>query len=102
MPLSARAVEVLEAMRMLAGDLPPDAFVFPGRKAAAPLSNMAFLMLLRRMGLGELTAHGFRSTFRGDWAAERTNFPRDVAEMALAHAIDSKVEAAYRCCSAPC
>jgi integrase len=47
------------------------------------------------MDRGELTAHGFRSTFR-DWAAERTNFPRDVVEMALAHTIESKVEAAYR------
>ena len=43
----------------------------------------------------DLTAHGFRSTFR-DWAAERTNYPREVVEMALAHAIESKVEAAYR------
>ena len=60
-----------------------------------PLSNMAFLMLLRRMGRGDLTAHGFRSSFR-DWAAERTNFPSEVAEMALAHVIGSKVEAAYR------
>jgi len=60
-----------------------DAFVFPGGKHGKPLSNMAFLMLLRRMGRDDLTAHGFRSTFR-DWAAERTNFPFEVAEMALA------------------
>ena len=52
-------------------------------------------MLLRRMGRGDLTAHGFRSTFR-DWAAERTNYPREVCEQALAHAIGDKVEAAYR------
>jgi hypothetical protein len=52
-------------------------------------------MLLRRMGHGDITAHGFRSTFR-DWAAERTNFPREVAEMALAHAIPDAAEAAYR------
>ena len=52
-------------------------------------------MLLRRMGRADITAHGFRSTFR-DWAAERTNFPREVAEMALAHAIPDAVEAAYR------
>ncbi len=56
---------------------------------------MALLMLLRRMGHDDLTAHGFRSTFR-DWAAERTNFPSEVAEMALAHAVGDKVEAAYR------
>jgi integrase len=51
--------------------------------------------ILKRMGRNDLTAHGFRSTFR-DWAAERTNFPREVVEMALAHTIESKVEAAYR------
>lgn len=70
-------------------------FVFPGAKANRPLSNMAFLMLLRRMGRADVTAHGFRSTFR-DWAAERTGFPAEVAEMALAHAVGDKVEAAYR------
>jgi integrase len=56
---------------------------------------MAFLMLLRRMKRDDLTAHGFRSTFR-DWAAERTNFPSEVVEIALAHVVGSKVEAAYR------
>jgi integrase len=59
------------------------------------LSNMALLMTLRRMGRADITAHGFRSTFR-DWAAERTAFQREVAEAALAHAIGDKVEAAYR------
>ena len=71
-----------------------DAFVFPGGKNGRPLSNMAFLMLLRRMGLGDVTAHGFRSSFR-DWAAERTNFPAEVAEMALAHTVSDKTVAAY-------
>ncbi len=52
-------------------------------------------MLLRRMGRSDITAHGFRSTFR-DWTAETTNATREVAEMALAHVIPSKVEAAYR------
>jgi integrase len=56
---------------------------------------MAFLMLLRRIGLDDLTVHGFRSTFR-DWAAERTNCPNHVVEMALAHAVGDKVEQAYR------
>ena len=56
---------------------------------------MAFLMLLRRMSRGDLTVHGFRSSFR-DWAAERTSFPSEVAEMALAHVVGNKVEAAYR------
>jgi len=69
--------------------------VFPGGKAGRPLSNMSMLMLLRRMGRGDLTAHGFRSSFR-DWAAERTAFPAEVAEMALAHAVANRVEQAYR------
>ena len=56
---------------------------------------MAMLELLRRMGRGDLTVHGFRSTFR-DWAAECTAYPGEVCEMALAHAISDKVEAAYR------
>ena len=51
--------------------------------------------LLRRMGIKDITVHGFRSTFR-DWAAEQTNYAREVAEMALAHAIEDKTEAAYR------
>jgi integrase len=90
-PLTDAALAVLEDMQAIrSGD-----FIFPGGKANRPLSNMAFLMLLRRMGRGDLTAHGFRSSFR-DWAAERTNFPAEVAEMALAHTVGDKVEAAYR------
>jgi integrase len=56
---------------------------------------MAFLMLLRRIGRGDLTTHGFRSTF-SDWCSERTNFPAEVREMALAHAVGDKTELAYR------
>ena len=56
---------------------------------------MAFLMLLRRMDRGDLTTQGFRSSFR-DWVAERTSFPSEVAELALAHAVGNPVEAAYR------
>jgi integrase len=90
-PLSAAAVAVLEQMKQIReGD-----FVFPGGKKGKPLSNMAMLAVLKRMERGELTAHGFRSTFR-DWAAERTNFSHEVAEMALAHTVSDKVEAAYR------
>src|SRR5262249_48307093 len=63
--------------------------------AGRPLSNMAFLMLLRRMGRGDLTTHGFRSSFR-DWAAECTNYPNHVVEQALARVIGNAVEAAYR------
>ena len=90
-PLCDRAIEILEGMQKTQdGD-----FLFPGGKPRRPLSNMAFLMLLRRMGRGDLTAHGFRSTF-SDWCSERTNFPAEVREMALAHTISDKVEAAYR------
>jgi integrase len=90
-PLSNAALTIVERIsESRQGD-----FVFPGGNAGRPLSNMAFLMLLRRMGRSDLTAHGFRSSFR-DWAAERTNFPAEVAEMALAHVVSGKVEAAYR------
>jgi integrase len=70
-------------------------FVFAGERSGRPISNMAMLMLLCRMGRGDLTVHGFRSSFR-DWVAERTTFPTEVAEMALAHTVSDKVEAAYR------
>ncbi len=98
-PLSDAALAVLESVRPLAlraaGEPDPIAPVFPGPRPALPMSQMAMLMLLRRMKRGDLTVHGFRSTF-SDWAAERTAYPREVVEMALAHAIESKVEAAYR------
>lgn len=90
-PLSLRCLEILRRARELCGD---DPFVFNGRSVGKPLSNMAFLMALRRMGL-DITAHGFRSAFR-DWASEQTNFSREVCEMALAHTIKDKAEAAYR------
>jgi integrase len=70
-------------------------FVFPGGKTTAPLSNMAFLMLLRRMGRTDLTGHGFRATFK-TWASERTSFQNEIVEAALAHVIGGKVEQAYR------
>ena len=89
-PLSDRCLEVLAD----AARLGTEGYVFPGRSSQRPLSNMAFLMMLRRMELS-ITAHGFRSAFR-DWAAEATNHPREVCEMALAHTVESKVEAAYR------
>jgi integrase len=90
-PLSPAAVAVLEAME----DSKQSNFIFPGTRPGQPLSNLAFLKLLERMERGKLTVHGFRSTFR-DWAAERTAYPRELAEMALAHAIADKVERAYR------
>ena len=89
-PLSKRCVEILKR----ANALKVSDFVFPGRSAKKPLSNMAFLMTLRRMKRSDLTAHGFRSTFR-DWAAERTNFSRAICESALAHTLKDKTEAAY-------
>jgi integrase len=92
-PVSARALAILRDAAAL--ETSADAFVFPGRKNRRPLSNMAMLKLLERMKRADLTVHGFRSAFR-DWAAERTNFPSEVIEMALAHAIGDKVEAAYR------
>jgi integrase len=105
--LSASALGVLERMPGQRGG-----YIFPGLKDGKPLSSMAMLNLIGRMngerkraglpyyvdpkqGDAEITPHGFRSTFR-DWAAERTNFPREVAEAALAHTIDDKTEAAYR------
>jgi integrase len=90
-PLSSASIEVLRRMEIVA----ESNFVFPGGKHNRPLSNMAFLQLLKRIGHADLTAHGFRSTFR-DWIAERTNYPNEVAEMALAHTVADKVEAAYR------
>ena len=92
-PLSERALANLDQINCLDGD--KGDFVFPGGRLGKPLSNMAMLAVLQRMGRADLTVHGFRSTFR-DWAAERTNFAAEVVEMALAHAIDSKTEAAYR------
>jgi integrase len=88
-PLSVRAVDLLR-------DLMPEPgqeFVFPSVSTGKPLSNMAMLATLKRMGRGDLTAHGFRSTFR-DWAAEN-GIVRDLAEACLAHAITNKAEAAY-------
>lgn len=90
-PLSDRAVEILRE-RSASGATGP---VFTNAQRRSPLSNMAQLMLLRRLTRAGLTVHGFRSTFR-DWAAEQTDVPREVAEAALAHALEDKVEAAYR------
>lgn len=94
-PLSPAAVAVLEKAAATRTSEEPDAFVFPGKRRNAPLSQMALMMLMRRMERGDMTVHGFRSTFR-DWTAERTRYPREVAEAALAHAsARSTVEAAY-------
>jgi integrase len=92
-PLSGRALAIVEEMK--AARMNDHEFVFPGGRRGRPLSNMAMLKVLERMGRHGLTAHGFRSSFR-DWAAEQTHFPAEVAEMALAHTVSDKVEAAYR------
>jgi integrase len=86
-PLSDRAVEILLTLKPLSQD-----HVFVGNKGK--MSSMAMAMLLRRMG-HDVTVHGFRSAFR-DWAAECTGYPHEVCEMALAHTIENKAEAAYR------
>jgi integrase len=88
-PLSDAAIAVLEQMDQ------STKLIFPGRGEGKALSDMSLSAVLRRMGRSDLTVHGFRSTFR-DWASERTNYPSDVAEMALAHTIVNRVEAAYR------
>lgn len=90
-PLSPAAVAILEKMhKQRRGD-----FVFPGMKKDRPLSDASMLKVLKLMGLkGKVTTHGFRSSFR-DWAAEQTDTPREVAEIALAHKLASDVEAAY-------
>jgi integrase len=90
-PLSPPALTLLRALH----EARTGQHVFPGWGRKKPLSNMAMIKVLERMSRRDITVHGFRSTFR-DWAAEQTNYPREVAEMALAHAIENKVEAAYR------
>ena len=88
-PLSDAAIKLLKGLPRVKGlDV-----VFAGPHGGK-LSDMALTAVCRRMKV-QAVPHGFRSNFR-DWASERTNYPRDVAEMALAHAISSKVEAAYR------
>ncbi len=96
-PLSDAATAILEALPRIDGN----PYLFPGVRYSRPLSNMALLQLMRGMGYGvngdrgAFVPHGFRSSFR-DWSGEVSSFPRDVAEMALAHTIENKVEAAYR------
>lgn len=89
-PLSDVALLILRGLEVTRSG----ALVFPGAKRDAPLSNMAMNMLLRRLKV-DVTTHGFRSSFR-DWASETTSFPHEVCEMALAHVIANKAEAAYR------
>lgn len=104
-PLSDAVIALLKGLPQIQGS----SHLFPGARKGRPISNMAMLMTLRRMDHKELedggkgwrdsddriiTAHGFRSTFR-DWAAERTNYAREVCEMSLAHVVANGAEAAY-------
>lgn len=88
-PLTDEMLAIIEPLRAMQSD-----YVFEGQKRHKPLSNMAMLMLLRRMQVEGITVHGFRSTFR-DWASEVAEAPREVAEMSLAHKVGSDVERAY-------
>jgi integrase len=88
-PLSEDAVAI--AKKWIGTGCP---YVFPGRKRGKPLSGLAMLKVLERMGRSDITTHGFRATFR-DWCAEHTGYPRELAEMALAHSVGTEVERAY-------
>ncbi|MFC0205871.1 tyrosine-type recombinase/integrase [Novosphingobium soli] len=90
-PLSPPALELLRSLpRMVQTDL-----VFPGVRVTSPLSDMTLSAVLRRMGIDDVTVHGFRSSFR-DWAAEETHHDGDTVELALAHVVKNQVERAYR------
>jgi integrase len=96
-PLCPEALAILKSLPRMANN----PFVFFGQRHGRPICNMAMLQLMRGMGYGvggdraDYVPHGFRSSFR-DWAGEVSSYPRDVCEMALAHVIENKVEAAYR------
>ena len=92
-PLCDRAMAILQNMQKVKADDQP--YVFPGGKAGKGMSDGALLALLKRMNRTDITPHGFRSTFR-DWASESTTYSHEVQEMALAHLIKNKAEAAYR------
>lgn len=91
-PLSAEALKLIKTMKTLSTS---NTVIFPGAQKDTQLSEMPLTAVLKRMDRGDLTMHGFRSTFR-DWAAEQTHYPHEMAEMALAHTVGDKVEAAYR------
>jgi integrase len=91
-PLSKAAIALLGSMKVVHQD---GDIVFPGIRMGKPLSNGSMLRVLDRKSCAQLTVHGFRATFK-TWASENTNFPREIVEAALAHAISDKLEAAYR------
>lgn len=89
-PLSESAIRILRALPRVEGS----EFIFPAPRTGA-LSDAALGKVMKSMRMAPFVPHGLRSTFR-DWAAERTNYPHDLAEKALAHVLKSKVEAAYQ------
>ncbi len=91
-PLTDAAIDALERAKPYYAECSD--LVFPGRNVLRPMSDMTLLKILRYAKL-PFTVHGFRSAFR-DWAAEKTSYPGEVAEAALAHTVSNKVEAAYR------
>jgi integrase len=97
-PLTEPVLAILKDLKQERDDIEgaddPCPYVFPNSKGDGFLSNAVMLALLKRMKRRDITVHGFRSTFR-DWAAESTEYPDEVVEMALAHAIQNKVKAAY-------
>ena len=88
-PLTSEMLAIVEPLKAMASD-----YVFEGQKRHMPLSNMAMLMLLRRMQVEDITVHGFRSTFRV-WVSEATNAPYEVAELSLSHKVGNSVGRAY-------
>lgn len=96
-PLADPALRILKELKKQHDKLSreePSEWVFRSSRRGKPLSNMAMLTLLKRLEINDITVHGFRSSFR-DWAAEQTNYPREIAEAALAHISGDKVEASY-------
>jgi integrase len=91
-PLSVEALAVLRRAKSMKSK---GALIFPGHRFGRPLSHTALIKALRRAGADRATTHGCRSTFK-DWASECTSFPTEVSEMALAHTIANRTEAAYR------
>jgi integrase len=91
-PAFCPAVDILREQLAARGKNPR---VFLGARLRQPLSVMALAMAMRRLGAGEFPPHGFRSAFR-DWAGDRTNFQREIAQAALAHAVGDETEQAYR------
>ncbi|MCF6326879.1 MAG: site-specific integrase [Devosiaceae bacterium] len=91
-PLTKPMLHIIEKVRPFSQE---SAFVFPSRSGLTALSDAALGSVLKRMGITGATVHGFRSSFR-DWAGDATDFPREIAETALAHVVGDATERAYR------